>query len=145
MISGPVLLLALGLVIMVLFAIAYFKKPKTGAATKTSYKVKGNKAKVTKANQSLFKSKPGAFNTTSNSQSSRQISRLKKRIESHFPQFVAIARDNHLVLERADQKVAMLTIDAQATLGRRRLGEVAVINFHNLPSVEELRIELSGV
>ena len=71
--------------------------------------------------------------------------KLKNQISKNFPDFTALMREHHLVLERNAKKVALLTLDANAALGRRRLGEVTVINFHKLPSVEELRIELSGV
>lgn len=141
-ISGTVLLAAVVLCVLVLFVIGFIKKPKVASAKKGSKPSKLGKGRnATDTAKPKFNSKPGAFSGKPN----RQISKLKERISKHFPDFTAIARENHLILERNARKVAMLTLDTNAALGRRRLGDVAVINFHQLPSVEELRIELSGV
>lgn len=166
--SGAVLLGAVLLCAVVLFVIALAMKPKTSASKqnngtgskaglnkvkpkswnklKTNTKAKFNgKTQSNKANiassKTKFNSKVGAFGKASNT----QLLKLKNKISKNFPDFNALLREHHLVLERNAKKVALLTLDANAALGRRRLGEVTVINFHTLPSIEELRIELSGV
>lgn len=140
--SGATLLGAVLVCALVLFSIAFFMKPKKAAA-------KLNKKSKSKVNLNLSTSKPmpqfnskvGAFGKASN----EQLLKLKNQVITYFPDFTALMRENHLVIERNAKKVALLTLDANAAIGRRRLGEVTVINFHKLPSVEELRIELSAV
>ncbi|WP_296204706.1 hypothetical protein [Psychrobacter sp. UBA3962] len=136
--SGVVLLGAVLLCALVLFVIGLVMKPKT--AGKGLHKSANNKMNLDKA-KPKFNSKAGAFSKTSN----EQLLKLKNLISKNFPDITALMREHHLVLERNAKKVALLTLDVNAALGRRRLGEVTVINFHKLPSVEELRIELSGV
>ena len=136
--SGAMLLGAVLLCALVLFGIALVIKPKTAGAR--SNKAAKNKMNLNKA-KPQFNSKAGAFGKASN----EQLLKLKNQISKNFPDFTALMREHHLVLERNAKKVALLTLDANAALGRRRLGEVTVINFHKLPSVEELIIELSGV
>ncbi|PNK60154.1 hypothetical protein [Psychrobacter sp. FDAARGOS_221] len=141
MISGSVWLAIIGLAMLLLLAIGFVKKPNiTGKSNQRKGKGKA-KIKTTKADKPKFQSKAGSFS----GKPSQDMLSLQKRITKHFPDFSATARESHLILERNAKKVAMLTIDTNADLGRRRLGEVAVINFHSMPSVEELRVELSGV
>lgn len=71
--------------------------------------------------------------------------KLRKRLVKHFPEFDITSRKNHLLLLRHSKKVAMLTVDTSVDMGRRRLGNVTVVNFHSLPSVDELKIELQGL
>lgn len=142
--SGTVLLGAVLLSALALFVIALAMKPKTISSNQkkgSKKKIALNKAKPNANSKPNFNSKVGSFGKASNA----QLLKLKKLISSNFPDFTALMREHHLVLERNAKKVALLTLDANAALGRRRLGEVTVINFHKLPSVEELRIELSGV
>lgn len=136
--SGAMLLGAVLLFAMVLFVIALVMKPKP-VSTKPK---KGAKSKkVLNTAKPNFNSKVGSFGKASNT----QLLKLKNQISKNFPDFNALMREHHLVLERNAKKVALLTLDVNAAIGRRRLGEVTVINFHQIPSVEELRIELSGV
>ena len=136
--SGAILLAAVLLIAAILFAIALVMKPK--AAVSKRNKTAKNKPDLN-TGKSTFNSKAGAFGKASNA----QLMKLKNQISKNFPDFNALMRDHHLVLERNAKKVALLTLDVNAALGRRRLGEVTVINFHQVPSVEELRIEQSGV
>lgn len=137
-ISGTMLLAAVVMIGLILFAIAYLKKPKSAQTTSAALQ----KSKCAKGTvKPKFNSKSGSFNNKLNP----QLAKLKKQVMQNFPDFTTLLRQQHLVLERNAKKVALLTLDANAALGRRRLGDVVVINFHQLPSVEELRIELSGL
>ena len=53
--------------------------------------------------------------------------------------------NRHVLLEKDGNALVMLTIDPNTDIGRRRLGKVEVINFHAVPSVNELKIELMGL
>lgn len=140
--SGPLLIGVIVLFTLMLFVIGLFLKPKYAKdSQKRSKMMRTKAAKQDGKDKAMFKSKPGAFSSGAN----KQLLTLKKRISSHFPDFEATVREHHLVLQRHSKKVAMITLDNNVALGRRRLGDVAVINFHKLPSVEELKIELSGV
>ncbi|WP_296404437.1 hypothetical protein [Psychrobacter sp.] len=148
--SGSVLLSAVLLCSIALFVIALALKPKTLGSDKEKWTKNKQAAKTANAkfnaksnaqSKPMFNSQVSAFGKASN----EQLLKLKNLISKNFPDFTALLREHHLVLERNAKKVALLTLDANTALGRRRLGEVTVINFHKVPSIEELRVELSGV
>ncbi len=143
--SGVVLLSIVVLIAVALFAVAYFIKPnfnQPNFVTRNTQPKRGGKLiKNSHKKPARFKSKVGSFSKASD----KQLYKLQKMIVQHFNEFSVNVRQHHLVLEKNATKVAMLTLDESIDIGRRRLGDVVVINFHNLPNVAELKIELKGL
>lgn len=52
-------------------------------------------------------------------------------------------RDNHILVSKQQQKIAMITLDKNKATEVRRLGEVTVFNFDKMPSVERVAVKLS--
>ncbi len=100
-----------------------------------------------------FKSPKGAFSRTTDRPSSSNVTgsksqslvKLQDLINSDFPYFQTSLRNRHVLLEKDGNALAMLTIDHNRDLGRRRLCKVEVINFNAVPSVNELKIEFMGL
>lgn len=129
-------LMLLGIIVacaLILFLIASSKrsKPDTQGSNMTKLKVKVK-------DKAIFKSKPGILKNLPDA----KLVKLKKRVSKSFPELTTSLRQHHLIIEYQSKKIAMLTVDKTAAIGRRRLGEVIVINFHDIPSAEELKIEL---
>lgn len=141
--SGTLLLGVIVLFIIALFVLGLLIKPKLNRPNKNSKAGQTQAAKQKdkqKTAKPKFRSKVGHFK-----QSNEQLMALEKRVTALFPELTATVKERHLVLERGTKKVAMLTLDPKAALGRRKLGDVEVINFHDVPSNEALKIELNGV
>lgn len=163
--NGAALFIILILIFALLFGLSWLRKPKNSASIKRQpfRKQSSNQHAIKKANltKKQTKSKVKAKTKPNNKQSThrssqqspianRELKTLRNKIENDFPQFIAVLRQNHVLLKKTSsqnttENIAMLTIDKQVDIGRRRLGDVTVINFHSLPGCEELRIELQGL
>ncbi|WP_435950332.1 hypothetical protein [Psychrobacter sp. DM8] len=63
-------------------------------------------------------------------------------LKQYFPDYVVKQKANHLLVSKQDKKIAMITIDKKLAMGQRRLGEVPVINYHRVPSRDQLAANL---
>lgn len=66
-------------------------------------------------------------------------------IKKHFPNYRASRRANHVLIAKGDKKIAMITIDNSIAVGKRRLGDVPIINYHQVPSRAQLSANLEDV
>lgn len=64
-------------------------------------------------------------------------------LKNSFPEYQVSRKINHLLISRQGKKVAMITIDKSLAAGRRRLGEVPIMNYHRAPSRELLAAHLA--
>ncbi len=118
MIDGIWWLVILVAVIAVLWFIAHLR----GAKSNT----KDNKDKLSAAK----------------SQSNDSLQKTAVLVKQHFPDYRASRRANHLLIAKGDKKIAMITIDNSIAVGQRRLGDVPIINYHRVPSREQLGANL---
>ena len=59
-----------------------------------------------------------------------------------FPDYQVTRKAKHLLISQQGKKIAMITIDKKIVEGKRRLGEVPVINYHRVPSRAQLATHL---
>ncbi|AOY43656.1 hypothetical protein AOT82_1277 [Psychrobacter sp. AntiMn-1] len=63
-------------------------------------------------------------------------------LKQYFPDYRVTRKAKHLLIYKHNKKVAMITIDKKIAEGKRRLGEVPVINYHRVPSRAQLATHL---
>ena len=65
--------------------------------------------------------------------------------QKYFPDYRVTRKAKHLLVSKQHKKVAMITIDKNLVAGQRRLGEVPVINFHQVPNRDLLTVTLEDL
>lgn len=68
-----------------------------------------------------------------------EMVKLDEMIAQHYPLIVTTLRHNRIIVQQGSERTLMLTIDKKASTGSRRLGEATVVNFHRVPSLDELK------
>jgi len=63
-------------------------------------------------------------------------------LKQHFANYRVTRKANHLLISKESKKIAMITIDKKLAAGKRRLGDVPVINYHRVPSRTQLTAHL---
>ncbi|WP_227429956.1 hypothetical protein [Psychrobacter sp. I-STPA6b] len=76
--------------------------------------------------------------TLNNTSIPKNLLKLRKFIQSNFPEYDVATRAHHLLLTQQGRKVAMLTMDTKIEVGSRELGGVKVINLHRIPNKVQL-------
>ncbi len=97
------------------------------------------KSRGTKSSESKAS---GAANKTPVNDALQKTATLFKK---YFPDYRVTRKAKHLLVSKQDKKVAMITIDKNLVAGQRRLGEIAVINFHQVPSRDLLTVTLEDL
>ena len=63
-------------------------------------------------------------------------------LKQYFPDYRVTRKANHLLVSKQGKKIAMITIDKKIAASQRRLGEIPVINYHRVPSRDQLTANL---
>lgn len=98
----------------------------------------------------LAKSRGAKTNTGRSGKQSNQLpsnDALQKTsvlFKQFFPDYQVTRKAKHLLISQQGKKIAMITIDKKIAEGKRRLGEVPVINYHRVPNVAILKEALSS-
>ncbi len=66
------------------------------------------------------------------------LQKTLKLAKQHLPDYRTTRNGQHLLLTKEGKKMAMITIDKKIAAGQRRLGEVAIINYHRVPNRAQL-------
>ena len=96
----------------------------------------------------LAKSRGAKTNTGRSGKQSNQLpsnDALQKTsvlFKQFFPDYQVTRKAKHLLISQQGKKIAMITIDKKIAEGKRRLGEVPVINYHRVPSRVQLTANL---
>ncbi|WP_105244890.1 hypothetical protein [Psychrobacter sp. Marseille-P5312] len=96
----------------------------------------------------LAKSRGAKTNTGRSGKQSNQLpsnDALQKTsvlFKQFFPDYQVTRKAKHLLICKQGKKIAMITIDKKIAEGKRRLGEVPVINYHRVPSRAQLATHL---
>ncbi|WP_230659161.1 hypothetical protein [Psychrobacter sp. I-STPA10] len=92
-----------------------------------------------------LKKKPLQSNVLQPTKPPKKLVKLSEFIHRQFPEYEVNIRPQHLLLSNQGKKVAMLTMDNNLATGSRKLGEVMVINLHDIPNKVQLKELLSDV
>lgn len=70
------------------------------------------------------------------------LQKTLKLVKQQFPDYRVTRKGNHLLITKQNIKLAMITIDKKIAVGQRRLGDVPVLNYHRVPSRNQLNTSL---
>lgn len=79
------------------------------------------------------------FQTNAPVKPTAEMIKLDELIAQHYPLLVTTLRHNRIIVQRGEEQTIMLTIDKKVSAGSRKLGDATVVNFHRVPSLDELR------
>ncbi len=77
-------------------------------------------------------------NKTSKPKPNSALQKTARLIEQSFTDVRVTQKPNHLIVSKSGQKIAMITLDKKVAAGQRKLGDALVLNYHKIPSRDQL-------
>jgi len=77
-------------------------------------------------------------NKTSKPKPNPALQKTARLIEQSFADVRVTQKPNHLIVSKSGQKIAMITLDKKVAAGQRKLGDALVLNYHKIPSRDQL-------